>query len=197
MDFVAREPFFTVCTITGATIVGLLFRPMRLPEPVWACLGALALILLHLSLMEPHAAGCVERHRRLLFLAGMMLLAELARWEGVFDWLAAWSVRAADKSASRLFLLIYRVGTVVTVFLSNNATAVVLTPAVRKAKVDALPYLLACARRRFLVTTEPVYSVQLSDTWYREAGRPQGRSGPDCHLEQTCSFRPERRDRSI
>jgi arsenical pump membrane protein len=84
-----------------------------------------------------------------LFLAGMMLLAELARWEGVFDWLATWAVRAANKSASRLFLLIYCVGTIVTVFLSNDATAVVITPAVyaavRKAKVDALPYLLACA----------------------------------------------------
>ena len=36
-----------------------------------------------------------------------------------------------------------------TVFLSNDATAVVLMlalwVAVRKAKVDALPYLLACA----------------------------------------------------
>ena len=80
-----------------------------------------------------------------LFLAGTMLLAELARWEGVFDWLAGWAVRAANKSASRLFLLIYCVGTIVTVFLSNDATAVVLTPAVRKAKVDAVPYLFACA----------------------------------------------------
>jgi arsenical pump membrane protein len=149
MDFVAREPFFAVCTITGATIVGLLFRPMRLPEAASACLGALALILLHLISWD-HTLLAVSRGIDVyLFLAGMMLLAELARWEGVFDWLAAWAVRAANKSASRLFLLIYCVGTIVTVLLSNDATAVVLTPAVyaavRKAKVDALPYLLACA----------------------------------------------------
>jgi arsenical pump membrane protein len=41
------------------------------------------------------------------------------------------------------------VGTLVTVFLSNDATAVVLTPAVyaatRTAKVEPLPYLLICA----------------------------------------------------
>jgi arsenical pump membrane protein len=49
-----------------------------------------------------------------------------------------------------LFGLVFAVGTVVTVFLSNDATAVVLTPAVaavvRTAKVKhSLPYLLICA----------------------------------------------------
>jgi arsenical pump membrane protein len=83
------------------------------------------------------------------FLAGMMLLSELARCEGVFDWMATLAVRAARGSASRLFGLIYAIGTVVTVFLSNDATAVVLTPAVyaavKKARGRALPYLLVCA----------------------------------------------------
>ena len=49
-----------------------------------------------------------------------------------------------------LFALVFAVGTVVTVFLSNDATAVVLTPAVaaivKAAKADKpLPYLFACA----------------------------------------------------
>jgi arsenical pump membrane protein len=149
MDFLTREPFFPVCAITGATIAGLLFRPMRWPEAVWACLGALALILFHLISWDHTLLAVSKGIDVYLFLTGMMLLAELARGEGVFDWLAAWAVRAANKSASRLFLLIYCVGTIVTVFLSNDATAVVLTPAVyaavRKAKVDALPYLLGCA----------------------------------------------------
>jgi arsenical pump membrane protein len=84
-----------------------------------------------------------------LFLAGMMLISELARRQGVFDWVAGHAVRAARGSRSRLFLLIYAVGIVVTVFLSNDATAVVLTPAVlaavRAAEADPLPYLLVCA----------------------------------------------------
>ena len=49
----------------------------------------------------------------------------------------------------RLFTLIYLVGTLVTIFMSNDATAVVLTPAVlaavRNAKAGPLPYLFACA----------------------------------------------------
>jgi len=44
---------------------------------------------------------------------------------------------------------VYGVGIIVTIVLSNDATAVVLTPAVaaavRKARVEPLPYLFACA----------------------------------------------------
>ena len=84
-----------------------------------------------------------------LFLTGMMLLAELARREGVFDWLASLAVGAAQGSRARLFTLVYIVGIGVTVFLSNDATAVVLTPAVyaavQKARTKALPYLFICA----------------------------------------------------
>src|SRR5581483_1575602 len=51
--------------------------------------------------------------------------------------------------ASRLFAIVYAVGTIVTIFLSNDATAIVLTPAVyaatRAAGVEPLPYLFVCA----------------------------------------------------
>ena len=84
-----------------------------------------------------------------LFLVGMMALAEVARREGLFDWLASHAVRRADGSASKLFALVYGVGIVVTTFLSNDATAVVLTPAVyaaaKAAKAEPLPYLFICA----------------------------------------------------
>ena len=84
-----------------------------------------------------------------LFLTGMMLLAELARQQGVFDWLAGIAARQARGSAARLFVLVFAVGAVVTVFLSNDATAVVLTPAVyaaaRAAQAEPLPYLFICA----------------------------------------------------
>ena len=85
-----------------------------------------------------------------LFLTGMMLLAEVARETGLFDWLASLAASHARGSPDRLFRLIYAVGIVVTVFLSNDATAVVLTPAVaavtRACKIaQPLPYLFICA----------------------------------------------------
>ena len=84
-----------------------------------------------------------------LFLIGMMVLAELARQEGLFEWLAAYAVQHAKGSGKRLFDLVFLVGTLVTIFLSNDATAVVLTPAVyaacKAARANPLPYLFVCA----------------------------------------------------
>src|ERR1700735_3039470 len=116
--------------IAAANIAGILFRPRNWPEAIWACLGASLLVLCRL--LSPAAAwrAIAKGTDVYFFLAGMMLLAELARREGVFDWLASHAVAAARGSRTRLFALVYAVGILVTVFLSNDATAVVLTPAV-------------------------------------------------------------------
>jgi len=138
-----------IWTIAAGTIAGILLRPKNWPEAIWACAGAVLFVLFGLlpASQAFHAVG--KGTDVYLFLTGMMLLAELARREGVFDWLAGLAVAAAKGSAMRLFTLIFLVGTAVTVFLSNDATAVVLTPAVyaavRKARAKALPYLLICA----------------------------------------------------
>ncbi len=138
-----------VWSIAALTIAGILFRPKDWPEAVWAALGASLLVAL--GLLPPAQAGsAVLRGIDVyLFLTGMMLLAELARQEGVFDWLAGLAVRASRGSRARLFALVYAVGILVTVFLSNDATAVVLTPAVyaavKRARADALTYLFICA----------------------------------------------------
>ncbi len=129
---------------------GVILRPFGWPEYVWAVAGAVLLVAL--GLLPPTAAwtGVVKGTDVYLFLTGMMLLSELARQGGLFDWLAAHAARAARGSGARLFTLIYLVGTAVTVFLSNDATAVVLTPAVAAAvraadAADPLPYLFTCA----------------------------------------------------
>jgi arsenical pump membrane protein len=128
---------------------GVILRPWRLPEAIWATLGALALIVLGLMPLSDALRAVARGADVYLFLIGMMLLSEVARREGLFDHVAAVAARHARGSARRLFVLIYAVGTVVTVFLSNDATAVVLTPAVyaaaRAAKAEPLPYLLVCA----------------------------------------------------
>jgi len=135
--------------IAGLAIVGVVTRPFRLPEAVWAVAGAVALVAFGLLPWTDALSGVRKGLDVYLFLAGMMLLAEVARQEGVFDWLAALAVEHARGSSQRLFTLVYAVGTVVTVFLSNDATAVVLTPAVyaatRAAGATPLTYLFICA----------------------------------------------------
>jgi arsenical pump membrane protein len=128
---------------------GVIIRPWRLPEAVWAALGAAALVAFGLLSWTDALRGIQRGLDVYLFLTGMMLLAELARTEGLFDWVAAVAVALARGSPQRLFALVYAVGTAVTVLLSNDATAVVLTPAVyaatRAAGAPPLPYLFICA----------------------------------------------------
>jgi len=136
--------------VAGLATAGILFRPFKMPEAACALAGALVLILLGLLPLSAAFSGVAKGVDVYLFLTGMMLLAELARQEGLFDWLAARAAVLARGSASRLFALVYLVGILVTVFLSNDATAVVLTPAVaavmRAAKLERpLPYLYICA----------------------------------------------------
>jgi arsenical pump membrane protein len=137
--------------LISAISIGLVIaRPFKVPEFVWAAGGAALLLLLGLLTPTEGLAGVAKGLDVYLFLTGMMLLAETAREEKLFDWLAAHATRLSNGSSHRLFLLIYLVGVVVTTFLSNDATAVVLTPAVasavRAAKVkNPLPYLFICA----------------------------------------------------
>jgi arsenical pump membrane protein len=138
-----------VWLVSLSSIALVLIRPKGLPEAWWASIGACLLLVLRL-ISVPFAINAVAKGLDVyLFLVGMMIMSELARREGVFDWVASHAVRASRGSQSRLFLLIYCVGIAVTVLLSNDATAVVLTPAVlaaiRAAKAEPLPYLLICA----------------------------------------------------
>src|SRR6185503_7791563 len=135
--------------IAVLAIAGVIVRPMRWPEAVWAVAGAVAVVALGLVPGRDALAAIGQGLDVYLFLVGMMLLSETARREGLFDWLAVEAVLHAKGSPRRLFLLIFAVGTIVTVFMSNDATAVVLTPAVfavaRRAKLEPLPYLFICA----------------------------------------------------
>jgi arsenical pump membrane protein len=144
----SHDLFIVWCIIVLATL-GVITRPFRLPEATWAVAGAVTLVILGLLPWSDALNGMRKGTDVYFFLIGMMLIAELSRLEGLFDWLAALAVARARGSPQRLFLLIYLVGILVTVLLSNDATAIVLTPAVyaatRAAGATPLPYLFVCA----------------------------------------------------
>ena len=150
MDLLALSPRVVTWIVAAIAVTGVIIRPFNIMEAIWP-VGAVAVLLLF-GLIKPDVAlaGVAKGTDVYLFLTGMMLLAEVARKEGLFDWLAAFATTHAKGSSERLLLLTYIVGTAVTVFLSNDATAVVLTPAVAAAVKAAnakepLPYLLVCA----------------------------------------------------
>ena len=135
--------------ISALSILLMLWRPKNIPEVYWVGSGALLLIVFRLIPLKLAGKAIAEGSDVYLFLTGMMLLSELARSNGVFEWVSTTAVRHSQKSTVRLFTLIYGIGTVVTICMSNDATAVVLTPAVlaavNKARVKPLPSLFACA----------------------------------------------------
>ncbi len=136
-------------SIVGLAILLMLVRPHGIPEVWWISGGAFLLVAFRLVSLPLARKAVAEGSDVYFFLIGMMLLSELAREQGVFEWLASVALRSANGSCSRLFALIYGVGILVTTFMSNDATAVVLTPAiltaVRKSRLEPLPYLFGCA----------------------------------------------------
>lgn len=136
--------------IVFVATAGVIIRPYKIQEAVWATGGAVVLLVFGLISFHEAWMGIAKGLDVYLFLIGMMTLAESARREGLFDWLASYAIRLSAGSPVRLFILIYLIGILVTIFMSNDATAVVLTPAVAaavaRAKVkNPLPYLLICA----------------------------------------------------
>lgn len=135
--------------IVAASIVLMLVRPRGIAEVYWVGGGAVLLLMLRLVPLRLAGRAVAQGTDVYLFLAGMMLLSELAREQGVFDWVSSLALLRSRGSCKRLFSLVYAAGTVITICMSNDATAVVLTPAIlsmmRKARVQPLPYLFVCA----------------------------------------------------
>lgn len=96
-----------IWAVAALATCGVILRPWRIPEFVWAMGGAL--LLVGLGLITPRNAllAVAEGGDVYLFLVGMMVLAELARQEGLFDWLARYAVRHARGSGQRLFDLVF------------------------------------------------------------------------------------------
>src|SRR3978361_1195555 len=103
--------------IVAVSIVLMLIRPRAILEVWWISGGALLLVALRLVPLKLAGQAVAKGTDVYLFLIGMMLRSEPAREQDVFDWVASVAVRGAKGSCSRLFLLVYAVGTLVTIFM--------------------------------------------------------------------------------
>jgi arsenical pump membrane protein len=130
------------------TLGGIMTRPFGWNEAVIAMGGAAVLLLLGLIGPVDACLTLARDWNTFLFFLGMMGLSALAEAAGLFDWLAVQAARLAGQSAARLFLNVFFLGTLISMFLSNDATALILTPIVylfvTKLRLPVLPYLFAC-----------------------------------------------------
>jgi arsenical pump membrane protein len=123
-------------------------RPFRWNEAIIAMAGAG--LLLGLGLIGPVDAlsTLLRDWNTFLFFLGMMGLSALAEAAGLFDWLAVQAARFARENAGLLFLNVFLLGSLISMILSNDATALILTPVVyvlvTKLRLPVLPFLFAC-----------------------------------------------------
>jgi arsenical pump membrane protein len=136
------------CLVGVLTLIGIMTRPFRWNEAVIAMGGACILLLLGLIGPADALSTLLREWNAFFFFLGMMTLSALAETAGLFDWLAIQAARLAGKSAARLFLNVFFLGTLISMIFSNDATALILTPVVyvlvTKLRLPVLPFMFAC-----------------------------------------------------
>ena len=152
MNLITHLPISAQTLLTSLiallTLVGIMLRPFKWNEAGIAMSGAALLLLL--GLISPLDAWTTlsKDWNTFLFFLGMMSLSVLAEAAGLFDWLAVQAARLAGENATRLFLNVFLLGSLISMILSNDATALILTPIVytlvTRLRLPVLPFLFAC-----------------------------------------------------
>lgn len=136
-------------SIFAATLVLVLRRPRGWNEAWWALGGAG--LMMSLGLVPPgDATETLARGKdAVLMLLALLCLSAIVARSGFFEWAAIVSARWAGGNARALFRNTFVLGTLITVVLSLDTTAVMLTPVViagtRRLQLPARPYVLLCA----------------------------------------------------
>jgi arsenical pump membrane protein len=137
-----------ISLIAILTLVGIMVRPWRVNEAMVALAGAALLLILGLINPGNAISTLLNDWNTFFFFLGMMSLSALAEVAGLFDWLAVQAARLAGNSARRLFLNTFVLGCLISMILSNDATALILTPItyslVTRLRLPVLPFLFAC-----------------------------------------------------
>ncbi|HVY37777.1 MAG TPA: ArsB/NhaD family transporter [Polyangia bacterium] len=133
----------------AATLALVLRRPRGWNEAWWAMGGAALMMALGL-VRAPEAADTLSRGKdALLMLLALLCLSAVVARSGFFEWAAIVSARRARGDAAALFRNTFVLGALVTIVLSLDTTAVILTPIViagaRRMGLPARPHVLLCA----------------------------------------------------
>jgi arsenical pump membrane protein len=152
MFFAFHVPVLTrtilISLITLLTLIGIMIRPWKVNEALTALAGAGLLLILGLISPLEAFSTLVHDWNTFFFFLGMMSISALAEAAGLFDWLAAQAARLSGNSSWRLYLNTFLLGSLISMLLSNDATALILTPIiytlVTRLRLPVLPFLFAC-----------------------------------------------------
>jgi len=127
----------------------VVMRPRRWNEAWWTVLGAAAMLALGLVSPREAMSATLAGKNALLFLLSLLALSLLVGKSGFFDWAAIRCAHFSRANAQSLYRNAFVLGAIVTVILSLDTTAVMLTPIVlalvSRLKLPAAPYVVLCA----------------------------------------------------
>jgi len=117
----------------------------RIDKTVAALLGGLAMIVLRV--LDQETAFHAVDFNVIFLLAGMMALAGILRRTGFFQWVAIRSVKIADGDPFRLLVVLSVVAAVLSAFLDNVTTVVLIAPVTlyiaTTLRVSPIPFLIS------------------------------------------------------
>jgi len=135
--------------ILAGTVVLIAWRPLGLREGLAATLGASLMIVAGLAGLADVGQAARDTAGIMVFLVGMMIVATVADEAGFFEWVAAGAIRSAKGRGRLLYVYLYLLGAMITLFLSLDVTAIIFTPIVcalaLRLRLKPLPFVLSSA----------------------------------------------------
>jgi Na+/H+ antiporter NhaD/arsenite permease-like protein len=117
----------------------------RIDKTVLALLGGLAMVIV--GVIDQEEAFLAIDFNVIFLLAGMMVLAGILRRTGFFQWIAIRAVKIANGEPLRLLVVLSVVTAVLSAFLDNVTTVVLIAPVTlyiaTVLRVSPLPFLIS------------------------------------------------------
>jgi Na+/H+ antiporter NhaD/arsenite permease-like protein len=133
--------------VAGAIFIGIyaLIVTEKIHRTLAALLGASLMILLRI--VDQHEAFESVDFNVIFLLAGMMIIANITAKTGIFQWIAVEAVRRAKGRPYRILVLTSVATAVVSAFLDNVTTVVLLTPVIffiaQRLETSPVPFLIS------------------------------------------------------
>ncbi len=136
-------------SVFAVALMLLLVRPRRVPDWVAALGGGSAMVALGILPAESAVSALGAAWNIFLFFFGLGLAAAVADRSGLFSAVANLAARIAGGNQQRLLIAVGAIGALITAVLSNDATALLLTPVAftiaTRLGLDPRPYAFVCA----------------------------------------------------
>ncbi len=133
--------------LAGAIFLGIyaLIVTEKIHRTLAALLGASLVIML--KLVDQREAFAYVDFNVIFLLAGMMIIANVMAKTGIFQWIAVEAVRRAEGQPYRLLLITSLITAVISAFLDNVTTVVLLTPITffiaKRLGTSPVPFLIS------------------------------------------------------